>query len=71
MRPGVTDFEHSNEIGISTEVNFRLPDNFLQTFSETNVIPLTCLDSNAVKSFQNHCSIVVERKRFTLLDIQE
>ena len=41
MRPGVTDFEHSNEIGIATEVNFGLPETFLQTFSEVNVITLT------------------------------
>ena len=44
MMPGVTDFEHSNGIRILTEVNFRLPENFLQTFSETNVRTLTCLD---------------------------
>ena len=55
MRPGVTDFEHSNEIGISTEVNFRLPENFLQTFSETNVITFTCLNSMDVKTSQNYC----------------
>ena len=32
MRPGVTDLEQSNEIGISTEVNFRLPENYVQSF---------------------------------------